>query len=186
MAVVAASASSRPPAPSRKPRWLAFLDRTNVTVTSITACFLLYSRSAGIAYFCIGAVACSLSVKVVKKALRQPRPMGATHKISYGMPSTHSATISYYATFILLACAHSAIHPTLPAHPLTRIIPPLIVLPWALAIAASRVWLGHHTGAQVGVGCAYGVAWAAAWYHWWTHYGIEYGRILEQFVNSHI
>lgn len=84
--------------------WLAFLDRVsdvkfycrekihvfikvNFTVTALTACFILYTRSAGAVYFAIGAVFCSLSVKLVKRIIRQPRPPnlpGRQVKISYG------------------------------------------------------------------------------------------------------
>lgn len=86
------------------PWWLRFLDyvsvsensvqsvlrqlaKTNISVTGITACFLLYTRSVGVAYFAAGAVACSMSVKVIKKFIRQPRPLptaGARKKVSYG------------------------------------------------------------------------------------------------------
>lgn len=55
----------------------------------MTACLILYTRSAGVLYFAIGAVFCSLSVKVVKKIIRQPRPTpintpGRKSKATYG------------------------------------------------------------------------------------------------------
>lgn len=81
---------------------LAFLDRvcgpiffarrqlisnqTNVAVIGLTACVLTYSRSAGVAYFAAGAVLCTLSVKLLKRAIRQPRPRitGTHQKRTYG------------------------------------------------------------------------------------------------------
>lgn len=94
----------------RRPWWLSFLDRvscshlaiigsnpfllvclsileTNVTVTSLTACCLAYTRSVGLAYFGTGAIMCSLSVKMVKKFLKQPRPdpvHTSRRKLTYG------------------------------------------------------------------------------------------------------
>ncbi|PPR06671.1 hypothetical protein CVT26_001213 [Gymnopilus dilepis] len=68
----------------------AFLDRTNITVITLTASFVLYTRSAGVAYFAGGATLCSLSVKAIKKLIRQPRPAhlpGRKAKISYGCGS---------------------------------------------------------------------------------------------------
>jgi len=43
-------------------------------VTGTVAGFVLYSQSAGVAYFALASVACSLSVKVVKRLIRQARP----------------------------------------------------------------------------------------------------------------
>ena len=54
--------------------------KTNVVVTSLTALVIVYTRSAGVAYFAAGATACALSVKlVIKRIVRQPRP---THLVS--------------------------------------------------------------------------------------------------------
>lgn len=64
-----------------------FMEKVNFTVTASTACFILYTQCAGVIYFTTGAVFCSLSVKVVKRIIRQPRPPnlpGRKLKISYG------------------------------------------------------------------------------------------------------
>lgn len=59
--------------------------QTNLTVTGLTACVLLYTKSSGVLYFCVGGVACSMSVKLIKRFIRQPRPAHPSqHKISYG------------------------------------------------------------------------------------------------------
>jgi len=170
----------------KRPWWLAFLDRTNLIVTSLTGCCLAYTRSAGVTYFIAGAVLCSITVKAVKRIFRQPRPvhLNPTHqKITYGMPSTHSATITYYATYVPLACLYLPIHASLPQSTLTRVVPPLIVVPWASLISISRIWLGHHTWPQVTVGCSYGLAFACVWFIAWTHGLSEYGKTLEQSSN---
>lgn len=61
--------------------------QTNGIVTSLTAAFVLYTRSAGVAYFAAGAVSCSLTVKLIKRGIQQPRPpvlAGRKVKASYG------------------------------------------------------------------------------------------------------
>ncbi|KZT02493.1 PAP2-domain-containing protein [Laetiporus sulphureus 93-53] len=170
--------------------WMIFLDKasgrsTNSIVTTLTAGFLVYTRSAGVAYFATGAVICSMTVKAIKRLVRQPRPVKTIRgrrKKSYGMPSTHSATITFFAVYITLSCLYLPIHPSLPSRMITRVLPPLIVLPWATTIAVSRTWLGHHTWLQVGAGCACGLIFAPIWFNIWIRGGNEYGRMLEQAI----
>ncbi|KAF9451042.1 PAP2-domain-containing protein [Macrolepiota fuliginosa MF-IS2] len=167
---------------------LSFLDKTNGIVTSLTATFLLYTRSSGVAYFVAGASTCSLTVKLIKRAIQQPRPppmlAGRKTKASYGMPSTHSATITFFTAYILLACLYLPTHKTLPLNPfVTRLMPPLVTIPWAVAIIMSRVWLGYHTWAQVAAGSAYGGALAMVWFTLWTGSGLnEAGQEVERIV----
>lgn len=104
------------------------------------------------------------------------------------MPSTHSAVIVYYATYIALV---SAFLPLLPAFdfPLisARVLAPLVFTPVAGTIVASRIWLGHHTWPQVAFGSLYGALFAPVWFRLWTHGGLsEYGRIAEDIVNEYI
>ena len=61
------------------------LKRVAFIITASTACFILYTRSAGVVYFATGAVFCCLSVKVIKEIIRQPRPPNRKKlKVSYG------------------------------------------------------------------------------------------------------
>ncbi|KAH9982398.1 hypothetical protein BGW80DRAFT_1161103 [Lactifluus volemus] len=168
---------------------LRFLDKTHVVVTAITACTVLYTRSAGVAYFSAGALACSITVKMLKRVLRQARPVQTTdrkQKQTYGMPSTHSATITFYGTYIPLACAWLPLHPSLPENTLFRPLATLLAVPWALAVAGSRIRLGHHTVPQVAVGCAYGFTFAWGWFSLWTHGFNDLGRIAENHVRTYI
>ncbi|KAG8820352.1 hypothetical protein FRC19_008945 [Serendipita sp. 401] len=91
--------------------WLRFLNHSNRTVTLSTFAFVVGTRMLGSAYFGAGALLCVGLAKALKLVLRESRPVGTTYKVTYGMPSTHSATISYYATFITLSCAYLPIHP---------------------------------------------------------------------------
>jgi len=172
------------------PWWLNFFERTNATVTGLSVGFFLYTKSAGVAYFGSGAIACMFAVKIVKKLVRQERPVmqrpGKKRKKTYGMPSTHSAAMSYYAAYILLASFYLPIHHTLPQSWITRTIPPLIVLPWATMVALSRIRLGHHTWAQVFAGSTFGLAFTVFWFSMWTHGLNDYGLKAEQLWESYL
>ncbi|KAJ3489609.1 hypothetical protein NLI96_g2017 [Meripilus lineatus] len=166
-----------------RPIALVLLEQTNFIVTALTLLSILYTRSAAMLYFTAGAVVCSRIVKLMKKVFRQPRPhhpVPGKQKKSHGMPSTHSAVITYYAAYTLLACLRLPIHSSLPASPLTRIVAPMIILPWSAIVAVSRIWLRHHTWPQVVVGCANGLVFAPLWFHLWTHGASRYGYFLEQ------
>ncbi|KAF8894599.1 PAP2-domain-containing protein [Infundibulicybe gibba] len=171
----------------RRPLWLIFLDRTNFTVTFLTACVIVYTRSVGIIYFAAGSVLCSFNTKLLKLVIRQPRPVhhNLKRKSTYGMPSTHSATISFFATYITLACLYLPTHPSLPSGGAFRALILVTVLPWALLIVMSRVWLDHHTWPQVIVGAVCGLVFAFSWYTMWvTGFKDGYGRIAEETLNS--
>ncbi|KAF8516733.1 hypothetical protein BU17DRAFT_50707, partial [Hysterangium stoloniferum] len=150
--------------------------QTNVIVTSLTACVQIYTCSAGVAYFCAGALACTLSAKGIKRLIKQPRPVGISKKLSYGMPSTHSASMAFYATYICATCSYLPLHRTFDMQVMSiplRDLVPVIVVPWAVLVLASRVWLGHHTWQQVGVGCGFGVGFAGVWFALWIVGGLS-------------
>ncbi|PFH54369.1 hypothetical protein AMATHDRAFT_135772, partial [Amanita thiersii Skay4041] len=158
------------------------------------ACIIITTRSTAAAFAGLGAITCALSVKVIKKFIRQDRPVQVNHagrkKVTYGMPSTHSAAMSYYATFIVLASWHLPLHRSLPTGPLMRIVPPVIAVPWATVVIMSRVWLGHHTWPQVIAGASYGVLFGSVWFTLWTNglnqYGAELERLIEAFILGHL
>lgn len=58
-------------------------------MTGFSAAFLAYTRSICAAYFCGAALCCALSVKVIKRFVRQPRPVGVTKLKSYGYELDH-------------------------------------------------------------------------------------------------
>ncbi|KAF8585832.1 hypothetical protein K439DRAFT_1342550 [Ramaria rubella] len=164
---------------SRRPLWIYVFDRTNIIITCLTTCVQLYTRSAGVAYFIVGALSCSLSVKMVKKMIKQPRPLGKTKKLTYGMPSTHSATITYYSSYICAACLYLPLHKSFERIPpfvsslAFETVVPIVVVPWASLVILSRVWLGHHTWEQVAVGIAYGALFSSIWFSMWTKGGLN-------------
>lgn len=102
------------------------------------------------------------------------------------MPSTHCAAVGYYTTSIFLGCLYLPTHPTLPSGPSVRILPPLIAIPCAVMVVMSRLWLGHHTMAQVVAGISYGVAFASVWFALWTRGLDSWGEHAEEFFNHGI
>ncbi|KAH8833582.1 hypothetical protein DL96DRAFT_1456291, partial [Flagelloscypha sp. PMI_526] len=145
---------------------------------------VIYTRSAAVSYVAFGAVCTSLSVKVVKRLIKQERPAREEMKRSYGMPSTHSASLGYFAAWTSLACLFLPLHKSLPDHPYTRIIPPLLVLPATFVGVNSRMWLGHHTFNQVMAGVSYGIAFASIWYALWVNHLNVYGPWLEDLADG--
>ncbi|TRM59351.1 phosphatidic acid phosphatase type 2/haloperoxidase [Schizophyllum amplum] len=173
--------------PSWKRLGLRFLDRADAVSFLGSCAAILYTRSAGVAYVPACGLVCSITVKFLKRVIRQPRPPHPKlRKKTYGMPSTHSAVVSYFATYVLLASARLRIHPSLPPAPaVTRLLPALVIVPWATLVACSRVWLGKHSWIQVIAGCSYGVLCAATAFSLWTRGGLsDYGQLIERIVNE--
>ena len=90
------------------------MKKTNYTLNGLIACLILYTRSAGVVYFAMGAVFCGITVKVVKGIIRQPRPLqkinipGRKTKTSYGCVEARvfrrSGVITDHEYIITTAC----------------------------------------------------------------------------------
>ncbi|EJU00024.1 hypothetical protein DACRYDRAFT_90083 [Dacryopinax primogenitus] len=63
-----------------------------------------------------------------------------------------------------------------------RLTLPALYLPYALAVASSRITLGHHTLPQVLVGALWGIIFAAAWWSLWPSMKTE----VEEKVLPHL
>ncbi|KAB5590613.1 hypothetical protein CTheo_5956 [Ceratobasidium theobromae] len=152
---------------------------------SATIVLVLLTRAAGIAYFGLGVIVVCLLAKKLKRVIRQPRPVG-TNKVTYGMPSTHSAAITFYAVYIILAANLLPIHPAwhFPSSPYVRVIPSVISLPWAIGVSLSRVGLHHHTMSQVGAGCLLGALTAAVWFKLWVMGLNQFGGVCETALHN--
>ena len=102
------------------------------------------------------------------------------------MPSTHSATIVFYGTYITLACTWLPLHASLPQSPFLRPLAALATITWACVVASSRILLGHHTAPQVIAGCIYGLTFACVWFWPWTHGLSNLGHIVERHIRVYI
>ncbi|KAH0830574.1 hypothetical protein J3R83DRAFT_2029, partial [Lanmaoa asiatica] len=168
---------------------VGYLDRqrsclqTSKIVTAVTLLVCLYTRSVGVSYFAVGALACVLSSKIVKRTVREQRPVHG-RKTTYGyvppgtpsrlvcliiglssMPSTHASGCTFFAVSILLGSMYLPLHDSL--HPLA-VFAPLVVIPWTSMILLSRVRLGYHTWPQVAGGVCFGVCFASLWFRIWA------------------
>jgi dolichyldiphosphatase len=103
------------------------------------------------------------------------------------MPSTHSAAVACYATYIPLASAYLGdSESSLTAAPLFRTMVPLVVVPSAVIVASSRVWLGHHTWPQVAAGSLFGVSFSLVWFTIWANGVGERAKMLEDTVRVYL
>ncbi|EST06663.1 Phosphatidic acid phosphatase type 2/haloperoxidase [Kalmanozyma brasiliensis GHG001] len=160
--------------------WL--LKHTQGIVTTATAIGILHLRTSHVIYFTVGTLATSFTAKGLKRVIKQPRPPGSKVKKTSGMPSTHSSTISFMGTYILLSSLLLPLHPSLHlgsgaaardnmAHiwiALVGVVAPVLVM-W------SRVQLGVHTPAQTLVGAALGVVKACLWFTAWNGTQVVFG-----------
>ena len=130
----------------------------------------------------------SIEAKLMKLLLQQPRPVGATKfDKTYGMPSTHSCSIAFFAVYLSLCLLLLPLHPRLVSlfakfasnNPTTTLLDErkiqairvglaTILVTTAGAVCWSRVKLGHHTSAQVLAGIALGGLVALGWLILWV------------------
>ena len=61
------------------------------------AAYLWYSRSLSMALFLAAAIVNALAVKALKRLLAQPRPAASPEQGDYGMPSSHAASLFFFA-----------------------------------------------------------------------------------------
>ncbi|ODN75532.1 hypothetical protein L202_06657 [Cryptococcus amylolentus CBS 6039] len=173
-----------PHSPSEYPSILLYvLDETHITVTAATALTILFTRDAHVVWLALGALSSSLSAKVLKKMIRQPRPPPPPSsskpskirpKKTYGFPSTHSSALSFYFFYLLplFSCL-----PTSSSIPLSA-----EVQRWGAGAAVTSYWaaglwsrkeLGYHTWEQILAGAAWGGVVAWAWGVVWEKFALQ-------------
>ncbi|GAA6008898.1 hypothetical protein JCM11491_003825 [Sporobolomyces phaffii] len=177
--------------------WLSTLQNTQSIVTTMTVFFVLRIRTVHAAYFGVGTLVAAFSAKVLKKCIKQPRPAGSKkYEKTYGMPSTHSSSISFFGVYLSLSSLLLPLHPRftsliplydrfvpsaspvpaslyshhLTSHPFERTVRLALAAFFIFGSASvcwSRVRLGHHTRAQVIAGASLGSTIAFAWLSIW-------------------
>lgn len=124
---------------------------TKWLVSLVAAIVLFMRRDAAVLALLLGAAANGVLCKLLKAALRSPRPDAAT-EMDGGMPSSHASS----ATYLALSAAELTRNPAARGAALLG----------GLLVAESRVRNGQHTWPQVAAGAAVGAAtqravWAA-------------------------
>ncbi|MBW0512789.1 hypothetical protein O181_052504 [Austropuccinia psidii MF-1] len=167
---------------------LVCLKETHIIVTLITAISIIFLRSVHSLWFGIGTLIATGTAKLLKKYIRQPRP-NESNRQTYGMPSTHSSSISFFAVYLFLSCLLLPVHYKIRSafsfnhHQFNQDHWPIIqkfksdhwnTLEFLFRFLAglgfvimgglvcwSRIKLGHHTPSQVVVGAMIGgtIAW---------------------------
>lgn len=138
----------------------ALLSLTPIFLIVTYAVLLVSRREAHVAFVLAGQLLNGVLNGLLKAALAQPRPAGSD-RTDPGMPSDHAQFMGFFATY---ACAFLATRVRFPERPGWRPLLGAAVVALALAVAASRVYLGYHTCAQVGVGMGVGTLTGLAWY----------------------
>ena len=123
--------------------WL--VRNTRWTVVFIAGGYLVYYQSWEIFNCIVGAIMTASTAKLLKILIRQPRPnqnlttptswLGIfTDSSDYGMPSSHTSSLTYFATYLALYGWRWYLVPV-----------------WAFATisAASRVYHRYHTVGQI-------------------------------------
>lgn len=125
-------------------------DATKYTVSTAVALALLHNRDAGTVLYAAGGLANSLSAKLLKRVIRQPRPTDS--KSDSGMPSSHATSLS----FLSLAAWHGRFTG---AYGLLGFVG--VVL--AVVGSCARVRVGYHSWGQVAAGWMLGCFNALVW-----------------------
>ena len=122
--------------------------------------WILARRELQAACLFAGSVLNTVLCVAIKSQVRQPRPAGATLR-DFGMPSNHAQTSVFLAVYCVCLLWHGCTvrHAAFWKPALTAAA---VLL--AVAVGASRVYLGEHSLAQVAVGSLVGGAAAVAWY----------------------
>ncbi|CAO3648872.1 unnamed protein product [Cunninghamella blakesleeana] len=133
---------------------LTVLAKTRYVVSIITFIITITLRFMHFNYFVVGSCITAILAKLLKRSIKQPRPYGQK---GYGMPSTHSQVIMYFATYAVLVG-----YQLMPFWLIT------FICLFAMAVVWSRVQLKHHTLSQVLVGTMIGIFMALLWFYGWS------------------
>ncbi|KAG1173424.1 hypothetical protein G6F70_003217 [Rhizopus microsporus] len=144
-----------------------------ITIASVSLA-ILYFRSFHLIYFVIGAILTTLEAKVLKHIIKQPRPdsykLVSKKKTSYGMPSSHSQAMSFFAAYFQLVTMSSILPEHFRLFGLSASVLAALLSTFSLGVIWSRVQLGHHTVSQVMAGTILGTLSALVWFRLWQAY----------------
>jgi dolichyldiphosphatase len=112
-------------------------------------------------YFFVGLVASHECAKILKKLIKQPRPIGAPLS-TYGMPSDHSQFVAFTAIYLFqVLIARQGMRKS------ALFLSCISMIFICIGVLYSRVYLRAHTVEQVLVGAGLGLITGRLWY-WLT------------------
>jgi dolichyldiphosphatase len=146
----------------------ALLSLAPVVLCLVLGTLVLSRREPLAALLLVGLVGVAGACSALKGLLRDPRPKtpGLWHGAGdlYGMPSNHAAFAAFAAGFVGAWAASGRWRARGGGGALRRRAAAGAAGAAAAAVAASRVYLGYHSAAQVLVGAALGAGGGYAWY----------------------
>ena len=138
----------------------AILALAPIFIVVVYATLLISRREVHLVYILVGQLLNLVLNAVLKAVINQPRPTGSDHP-GPGMPSDHSQFMSFWACYGALFLL---VHVKRVGRPGWRPALAASMLILAVAVAASRVYLGYHTVEQVLAGLAVGSSVAVVWF----------------------
>mmetsp|Transcript_16933 Transcript_16933/g.23685 ORF Transcript_16933/g.23685 Transcript_16933/m.23685 type:complete len:215 (-) Transcript_16933:187-831(-) len=121
---------------------------------------LIYSRrQIQTIIMLIGQLANEAANSVLKQHIKESRPEACAHE-GYGMPSSHSQFMGFFAAYCLISSIRWENNDFI-SH---KVLGNLSIMSLACLVMYSRVELGYHTFAQVYVGGVLGCLFALFWF----------------------
>lgn len=138
----------------------ALLSLAPVFIVVAYATLLVSRRELHVTFLLAGQLANVGLNAVLKASLNRPRPPTA-ERTDPGMPSDHAQFMFFWASYI---CLFLLVRVRFTERAGWRALLGGAVVLLAVLVAAARVYLGEHTGAQVAAGGGVGALTGAAWY----------------------
>jgi dolichyldiphosphatase len=138
----------------------ALLSLAPVFIIVAYATLLVARRELHTLFILVGQLSNVALNGALKRAIGAPRPAGADRD-DLGMPSDHAQFMAFWAAY---ACLFLARRVSFGGRPGWRACLGTAVTVLALLVAGSRVYLGYHSPAQIGVGLVVGALVACGWY----------------------
>lgn len=132
-----------------------------VLCTALALHALWRNRPAVALSVMVTAIACGLSVIVLKIIIADPRPETALIEVTgYGFPSGHATGAMFFGLLLLLYVQKFVAQRT-------SMLWLILICLSIVAIGSSRIFFQVHTLDQVIAGYVLGAIWATALYGWW-------------------
>ncbi|KAF9955606.1 hypothetical protein BGZ72_003588 [Mortierella alpina] len=140
-------------------QFYAFVTLSPMVLVSGYVCIILVTRDIKPAVMFAGQLANEVINQILKRLVKEARPTEYLGD-GYGMPSSHSQFMAYFATYAIILMYRRGVSPG-------EIIPHIfsvVVVVWAALVVYSRVHLYYHTWQQVVAGTICGIIFALIYY----------------------
>ncbi|EGX50146.1 hypothetical protein AOL_s00076g351 [Orbilia oligospora ATCC 24927] len=137
----------------------AYLSLIPQALMIVYAVLIFSHRELEIILACAGQLGCEAINYVLKRVIKEARPSNLKGK-GYGMPSSHTQFMFFFATYISLWIA---LRNKFIPKPIKAVLL-LALSALAVGVAGSRVYLQYHTVKQVLVGSGAGVIIGLGWF----------------------